>query len=500
MQIKVWKNFSKRYNSTKLPTGGTTVTVYLKDGTSIDNPTFILHEPDFEINYINAFNKYYFVDDIKSIHNNLIEITCHIDVLATYRSDISNVSLYIVRCSDSSKADYSIIDATYPISMVPLICTTKEITPDIFNSKTVGTGVKKPETVILTIKGSHGSQFVAMEFGNLAELGRALYNTAFNDQSSVWSQVGNIPSGFEKTFLDPFSYICEARLLPTQYFELLSTNPSYAIYLGYWEYDDPDQTNIFSYLPDRKIYADYVNITPDPVLFDSKLWLASNKFRKLFLTLPGVGTVQLDADKVLDSNISVFITVDVVGCVAYRVEYNGFTDFYTGKIGCNLAIHYSNANVGYMTGSATNVIGDIIGGAGTGAGIGAGAGSLIPGAGTAAGAAIGAIGGAIGGVIKGIASGLSNAQPLVITRSNGADGSLADFLQNNKVILQDVRYDIGGMLAPGQNGYPASTVTLLSTIANGSYVQCENASVSISGTDKEKVELNNLLNSGFYWE
>lgn len=492
MQIKVWKNFSKRFNSTKLPTGGTTVTVYLKDGTSIDNPTFILNESDFEINYINAFNKYYFVDDIKSIHNNMVEITCHIDVLATYRSDIAYVNLYVVRCSDQNKADFTIIDNKYPISMLPMIQTMKEVTPAIFDTYTDQYQIQwNPEVVILTIKGAGGSQFVAMRFAILEEVGLSLYNTALNDQNTVWSNIGSIPSGFEKTFLDPFSYICEARLLPIQE-KMLSGNPSYTLKLGYWEYNEPSQVNDYLYLTDRKLISDVVTIYPEPLPTGSLLWLASNKFRKLSLTLPGVGTVQLDADKVLDSVITVWITVDVTGCIGYKVEYNGFVDFYTGKIGCNLAIHYSNANVGYMTGGATNVIGDIVGGVGAGAGIGAMFGGV--------GSAVGGVVGAVGGAIKGAASFFSNAQPLMITRSNGSDGSLADFMMNNKIILQDVRYDIGGVLAPGQNGYPASTVTLLSTIANGSYVQCENSSVSISGTDKEKVELNNLLNSGFYWE
>ena len=493
MQITLFSNFEKRYNSTKRPsTVGDTVDVKIKDGTSIDKPTFVLASNNYSYNYVKAFGRYYFVDDVKSIHNGLIELSCHVDVLATYRDDIKLEALYAVRCGDPNKADYTIIDSKYPISMVPMIEVTKETAPAIFDTFTDGYGITwKPETVILTIKGAGGSQYVAMLYSALEETGLSLYDLQLNDQDKIYQNIGNLPSGFEKTFLDPFSYICEARILPIQS-KLLSGNPSPTLKLGFWDYTEPAQVNIYTYLTDRKLYTDYVSIQPEPITYDSKLWLASNRFRKLSLTLPGVGTVQLDADKVLDSAIGVWITIDVTGCVAYRVEYNGCVDFYTGKIGCNIALHYNSANVGYTVGSASNIIGDILGGAGAGAG----AGALFGGAGSI----VGGIAGAVGGAIKGISSSLSNAQPLMITRTNGADGSLADFLMNNKIVLQDVRYDIGGTLAPGQNGYPCSQPIILSTVVNNTYVQCENASVPISGTDTEKVELNNLLNSGFYWQ
>ena len=49
MNIKVWSNFSKRKNSTKQPTGGSTITVTLKDQCSILSPVFILSTLDFTI-------------------------------------------------------------------------------------------------------------------------------------------------------------------------------------------------------------------------------------------------------------------------------------------------------------------------------------------------------------------------------------------------------------------------------------------------------------------
>ena len=63
MNISYWTGFSKRKNSTKQPTSGTTATVYLKDDTSILNPTFDCTGVPDNVNYIyvSDFGRYYFI-------------------------------------------------------------------------------------------------------------------------------------------------------------------------------------------------------------------------------------------------------------------------------------------------------------------------------------------------------------------------------------------------------------------------------------------------------
>ena len=55
MNVRFWKNFSKKSNSTKQPpsTAGsyTDKTVYLKDSTSIESPTFLIDAADLDWNY-----------------------------------------------------------------------------------------------------------------------------------------------------------------------------------------------------------------------------------------------------------------------------------------------------------------------------------------------------------------------------------------------------------------------------------------------------------------
>lgn len=65
----------------------------LKDSTSVIKPVIQIQSsdsgiPTYNYMYIEAFSRYYFIDDIVSINNNLWEISGHVDVLETYKNDI----------------------------------------------------------------------------------------------------------------------------------------------------------------------------------------------------------------------------------------------------------------------------------------------------------------------------------------------------------------------------------------------------------------------------
>ena len=50
--------------------------------------------------YISEFSRYYFIDNVKSIRNNLWEIEGHVDVLMTYNTSIKNLSGVVKRNSE----------------------------------------------------------------------------------------------------------------------------------------------------------------------------------------------------------------------------------------------------------------------------------------------------------------------------------------------------------------------------------------------------------------
>ncbi|MBO5809838.1 MAG: hypothetical protein J6R32_03315 [Bacteroidales bacterium] len=98
-------SFSKRRNSTKQPASlSDQRTVKLKETTSIDAPTFIITGDDFDYNYAQWGNRYYFITDIRSVHNGLSEIDCVLDPLATYKSEILASTQYVAYSSVSGGA------------------------------------------------------------------------------------------------------------------------------------------------------------------------------------------------------------------------------------------------------------------------------------------------------------------------------------------------------------------------------------------------------------
>ena len=98
--------FSKKINSTKQPTNELTDarSVYLKDSTSEDMPTFVLSGDLFDYNYCSWGNRYYFINDIRSVHNNMTEIDCVLDVLATYKTEILSGTYFVSYSSSQGNA------------------------------------------------------------------------------------------------------------------------------------------------------------------------------------------------------------------------------------------------------------------------------------------------------------------------------------------------------------------------------------------------------------
>lgn len=79
----------------------------LREGTSIINPVIRISGANVptlkNANYMHIpdFNRYYFITDIKSIRNELIEISGHVDVLQTYSSQIRNNTAIVKRNANS---------------------------------------------------------------------------------------------------------------------------------------------------------------------------------------------------------------------------------------------------------------------------------------------------------------------------------------------------------------------------------------------------------------
>jgi len=82
------KKDSKKRNSTKQVEFTESFLCDLKEATSVDNPTFILAADSFNYNLAKWDDRYYFIDNVVSVRRGLWEVSCVLDVLATYKTEI----------------------------------------------------------------------------------------------------------------------------------------------------------------------------------------------------------------------------------------------------------------------------------------------------------------------------------------------------------------------------------------------------------------------------
>lgn len=124
--IILQRNQSEKNALTKTVNDLMTVTGTLKNDTSIIDPVIVI-ECDLSAfslcNYmtIPEFDRSYFVTDIKSIRNGLVEFSCHVDVLSSFASYIrSNMAVI-----EKQQNDWNLYldDGTFRVYQNPMVLT-----------------------------------------------------------------------------------------------------------------------------------------------------------------------------------------------------------------------------------------------------------------------------------------------------------------------------------------------------------------------------------------
>lgn len=101
MTITFYRNLSESNFIDKDLVEVTSLPGTLKESVSVIDPTFIIEGGSNIINcnylYVDDFQRFYFINDIVSIRQNLWSISCHVDVLMTYKNQIRSQSALIAR-------------------------------------------------------------------------------------------------------------------------------------------------------------------------------------------------------------------------------------------------------------------------------------------------------------------------------------------------------------------------------------------------------------------
>ena len=93
IELNLYKNLSEKNRLDKNITLMYELTGDLKDKTSLTDPVIriagnIADVANVNYMYIPSFQRYYFINDIVSLNNEVFEINAHVDVLSTYKDGI----------------------------------------------------------------------------------------------------------------------------------------------------------------------------------------------------------------------------------------------------------------------------------------------------------------------------------------------------------------------------------------------------------------------------
>lgn len=229
MQVRFYKNFHKRINSTLIPDGVfTALDLECTNPLNLLTPEFLINldriDTDWNYCYVEKFRRYYWVNGfaLSGVHG---VVTTTVDVLASFAFAIKVSTQRIERA-------YSEYDGTISDG---LVFATSAITSDV---KTGSFGNFSADysagTYIITVSGNatgttQGSNVIyALSPANFY----AMCNYMFNGIS--WMGVTDISEALQKSILNPMQYITSARWYPIPYNDVTGIASVSNIPVGYW--------------------------------------------------------------------------------------------------------------------------------------------------------------------------------------------------------------------------------------------------------------------------
>lgn len=481
-------NFSKRFNSTKVPTlgSGTSFTnVNLKDECSIFDPVITFAVSSFSVptiaptlyNYVSIpkFQRYYFIDDWVYV-NGVWEAHLSIDVLGTYKTSIGNMSTLVER--SASSYDGNVMDSFYPrtvnssISSVSMASAFYGVAP---SNGTFVLGIVGAPTILNdTNYNNLGSvYYYAINMLGMRDLCSWLYS------DNLWNSLNitDISNGLFKSMFDPMQYIVSCIYFPYDVFNF-SSGTATTVKIGYWD------TGVQAF--GVAIYAMTSDITaqiPDHPQISRGAYLNYNPYTKATAYLPGVGSVPVDTSFRVGGNyirarylIDVHTGMaDVKVAICSLAELNNSTDgnvFYSTSFMFGVPIQISQALVqtissnGYSLGDITNLFGNFV------------KTKIMP-------DLISSIGGT--------SVDYSGGYPSI--SSCGSNGSMNIAINKATLIVEHFRITDEDL---AEFGRPLMQVKTINTLSG--YIKCIDAHVDLPITEKEKKQITEYMTSGFFYE
>lgn len=479
---------SKRSNSTSQTFNGVSLACKLKEPTSIHDPTFIVQglSHGTMYNYASYNGFYYWVDDVIYMTNDIFEVHCHTDPLATFKTEICNTKSLILFGDNSHKTPFK-DDFRFG--------------PDIKLDRTTGVGTgglsmgldRNNWTVIMTCQAS-GNNFAYSGIVTYAmrpsTFSRVLwgFSSVVNSDIATWStsDIFDILKNYAIRLLtggiQAMDNIRGVNIVPIPYSTISAVGvSSNVIYMGPYQFglDNGDTVSIID--PSYTSGGNSVISLARPIPNTTYKWLNSTKYCSIKICHP-CGLEDINDNSLLNnSSIYLWWSLNYAsGEYTIRITSESSKDSDTIKVisGC-VAIDLLSlipASNNSMDSNLHNSVGSIV--------------PLVT-----------------GNIVQFNAG---NHGPIG-TMSNFNTGYSSIFnMTAGYEIFYDIEYYIPAIFSGGDSteyneycslyGYPVDRYLKVGDISG--YCQCSNATVSnISGaTESDKDIINNYLNSGIYIE
>ena len=468
MTVVFVANFSKRRNSTKRPSGGTSKTVVLKENTSMMKPAFVLSSVIWSWNYCVWDDRYYYITDIVAEADGLFRVECELDTLATFKNYIGNYTTLIARAA--SDQNYDVVDSVYPAKTVPITKRVQINNPGLFTTDF------KSGTFLIGTSGRGGQTVYVCNWAQATAAMSAMF-PQLSMTINAW-----VESTFETALMGGSSsatqYITFFRWVPIPYSVTSALTPSgNEFYIGAWNLvDGVILSGPIHYVKDSINYGIFSQLVTFPARDDSGSrgkWEYLAPFASYSIYCPPFGLINIDpaylvsAGRGLTLDLMVeFLSGNATLRVYYGIGQSGpkMQGVYTHNLACDLRQTGSSVNVGGIAAGATAAV----------------AGYLKE---------------DYAAVASGIASAAASTIPTASSVGGGGSGPTADMGEN--------WYAYATYFEPieenqSEVGRPLAEVKQINTLSG--YVKCAQASLSIAGHAEEMGEVNGFLNSGFFYE
>lgn len=468
MKIKYWTSFSKRKNSTLTPSGGTEIDAVLKGPTSELNPVFELQGvTSAKYVYCATFGRYYYVTDVVHLNNNVIQLICAVDPMSSHKGSIGATNAYVEYTTSSTKK-FIYDNRNVPTGLLSATPTSLGYTAQQFDHN----GCYIISVLGDGCNGENGvCTYYAMSGLWLSALADKIYSQSFITDimnqfnavqdsliSCVWVpvKIGSIGGSNTTVKIGRIDSECEGKQISSRIIHG-TTGASTISYNSLSGGAGGDMT--------------YFEMSP---------------LTTVMLYLPFVGFVDLNADLLAyTKNITIDYWADVItGDIVYNVYYGAVKNAsFSGNIATKMPVSSAAYDGMGVAGGVMTTIGGVVG-------------TAIAAASSAGTAAV--LGG-VAGIVGGAATAAKSLE--FHTHINGSNSSaVASYLGMSPYVVvyqKYATYDNIEQVKTAQ-GLPYFETCAISSLSG--YVKCNGASVSISGYDSEREEINGYLNSGFYYE